>query len=138
MTTPTTLQHGSATWWVLQTLRDFGPMTDKELKAMGTHETPAAIKAAQQLHMIVKSYDGVFELQPKGRSALGVAHRQRLNRHNTTTAGTRELTNLGSRQTYDGAELRPSCNRPGAMDAYALPSLQGNQRVNYRTGEVMA
>jgi len=31
--------------------------------------------------------------------------------------------------TYDGAELRPYTGRPGAMDAYALPSLANGVRV---------
>ncbi len=31
--------------------------------------------------------------------------------------------------TYDGAELRPFEGRPGAMDAFALPSLIGVRRV---------
>ncbi len=31
--------------------------------------------------------------------------------------------------TYDGAELRPFDGRPGAMDAYGLPSLIAGQRV---------
>ena len=34
--------------------------------------------------------------------------------------------------TYDGAELRPYIGRPGAMDAYSLPSLQGDTRVKHR------
>lgn len=138
MTIPTTIKHGSAPWWVLQTLRDFGPMTDKELKAMGTHEAPAAIKTVQQLHMIAKNHDGVFELQPKGRNALNAANRQRWKDHRTTLAGSRTTVNAGVRTLYDGAELRPYIGRPGAMDAFNLPSLQGGRRVHYRTGEVMA
>lgn len=31
--------------------------------------------------------------------------------------------------TYDGAELRPFEGRPGAMDAYGLPSLIQGRRV---------
>lgn len=30
---------------------------------------------------------------------------------------------------YNGAELRPFEGRPGAMDAFALPSLQAGKRV---------
>lgn len=32
---------------------------------------------------------------------------------------------------YDGAELRPFDGRPGAMDAYSLPSLRDGQRYPY-------
>jgi hypothetical protein len=138
MTTPTILKHGSAPWWVLQALRDFGPMTDKELKAMGTHETPAAIKSVQQLHMIVKNHDGVFELQPKGRNALNASNRARSRAAHNTPTPSRTNTNSSSRQIYDGAELRPNAGRPGAMDAYNVPSRVGDSRVHYRTGEVIA
>lgn len=31
--------------------------------------------------------------------------------------------------SYDGAELGKTCQRPGAYDAYALPSLYGTRRV---------
>lgn len=34
--------------------------------------------------------------------------------------------------TYTGAELRAYCVRPGAMDAFKLPSLQGGTRVEHR------
>lgn len=34
--------------------------------------------------------------------------------------------------TYDGAELRPFAGRPGAMDAFACPSLNGDQLTPYR------
>jgi hypothetical protein len=33
---------------------------------------------------------------------------------------------------YDGAELRPYTGRPGAMDAFALPSLRGGVRMPHR------
>ncbi len=138
MTTPTTLKHGSATWWVLQALRDFGAMTDRELLALGTHETRDALEQVRNLHMVTKNHDGQFELQPKGRNALNAANKARAKSHPTTKAGSRTLTNAGSRQPYLATELAPYCGRPGAMDAYSLPSLQSGRRVHYRTGEVMA
>lgn len=36
-----------------------------------------------------------------------------------------------SKDTYDGAELRPYEGRPGAMTAYSLPSLKDGARVPY-------
>lgn len=138
MTTPTTLKHGTATWWVLQALRDFGPMTERELLALGTHETPKALTAVRNLHMVTKNHEARFEIQPKGRNALNFANKQRWKDHHTTLVGARQHVNANSRQLYDGAELRPNTGRPGAMDAYNLPSLQGTRRVHYRTGEVIA
>jgi len=138
MTIPTTLKHGSATWWVLQALRDFGAMTERELLALGTHETPDALTAARNLHMVTKNHEAKFELQPKGRNGLNAANKQRWKDHHTTLVGARRLVNATSREVYTGVELRPYTGRPGAMDAYNLPSLQGGRRVHYRTGEVMA
>ena len=40
-----------------------------------------------------------------------------------------------TRDTYDGAELRPFAGRPAAMDAFALPSRMFN-RLHYRDGRV--
>lgn len=39
------------------------------------------------------------------------------------------ITNATTTELYDGAELRPFEGRPGAMDAFALPSLIGVRRV---------
>ena len=138
MTTPTNIKHGSATWWVLQALRDFGAMTERELMALGTHETQDALQAARNLHMVSKNHDGQFELQPKGRNALNAANKARSKSQPTTKAASRTLVNAGVREAYKGHELAPYAGRPGAMDAYHLPSLQGQRRVHYRTGEVMA
>lgn len=35
-------------------------------------------------------------------------------------------------RSYDGRELRPYAGRPGAMDAYALPSLDNGRRTPHR------
>ena len=35
-------------------------------------------------------------------------------------------TMFSDRQTYDGAELRPFTGRPGSMDAFKLPSRDGD------------
>jgi hypothetical protein len=43
---------------------------------------------------------------------------------------------LTTRGLYTGAELRPYDGRPGAMDAFALPSRMGS-RLHYRSGEVV-
>jgi hypothetical protein len=137
MTTPTQIKHGSAQWWVLQTIRDFGPMTKRDLLYLGTHETPEAFDALRKLHMVTKNHDDEFEIQPKGRNALMAANKQRWKDNHFIKAASRTLVNAGSRVAYNGAELRPYNGRPGAMDAYSLPSLQADRRVHYRTGEVV-
>ena len=138
MTAPTRIKHGTAQWWVLQTLRDFGAMDDAQLKALGTHETPEALKNVRKLLMVVANGDGLLEIQPKGRNALAAANKQRWKEQPPTFAASRTLVNAVSREPYLGKELAPYNGRPGAMDAYSLPSLQNSRRVHYRTGEVIA
>ncbi len=36
---------------------------------------------------------------------------------------------LKMKQTYNGKELKPFSGRPGAMDAYSLPSMVDGKRV---------
>lgn len=50
-----------------------------------------------------------------------------------TAAG--PVANSNMRSTYNGAELAPYAGRPGAMDAFALPSRRFDKRV-YRDGRV--
>lgn len=38
---------------------------------------------------------------------------------------------------YDGADLKPYTGRPGAMDAFALPSIHNGQRVERRAPIIM-
>lgn len=138
MTAPTRIKHGTAPWWVLQTLRDFGAMEEAQLKALGTHETAEALKIARKLQMVALTGDGLLEIQPKGRNALAAANKQRWKDQPPTFAGTRSMVNAVVREPYLGKELAPYNGRPGAMDAYSLPSRVGDRRFHYRTGEVMA
>ena len=55
-------------------------------------------------------------------------------RERTLTA-TGPVVNSNMRSTYNGAELAPYTGRPGAMDAFALPSRMGGVRF-YRDGRV--
>ena len=47
------------------------------------------------------------------------------------------VRNGNAKGTYSGAELQPFAGRPGAMDAYALPSRRFDKR-QYRDGRVEA
>lgn len=138
MTAPTRIKHGSAHWWVLQTLKEYGPTDRDMLLQLGTHETPRAMQDVRSLAMTTKTHDGLLELTPKGRNALMSANKSRTKDQPTTVAASRTTVNAGSREVYQGKELAPYNGRPGAMTAYSLPSRQGDRRVHYRTGEVMA
>ena len=137
MTAPTTIKHGSAHWWVLQTLKECGPTERDTLKQMGTHETPRAMADVRALHMIARTHDGLIELTPKGRNALAASNKQRRSAA-PTKATSRSLCTSSIREPYEGKELAPYNGRPGAMVAYSLPSRMGDKRVHYRTGEVIA
>lgn len=74
---------------------------------------------------------GTWSITSKGlslRMSLGDAEIQPFRR----TALLRRAEVM-SRPNYDGADLRPMCARPGAYDAFKLPSLMGSRRV-YRKG----
>lgn len=61
----------------------------------------------------------------KGRAPLGDAPQQRpVSRH--------------ANGHYDGRELQPFTGRPGAMDAFSLPSLQAGERVPRRAPRLIA
>lgn len=73
----------------------------------------------------------------------GTKHHKNLTRYSLTLAARRALSasqgggSIAEPRTapsggYDGRELRNSCARPGAMDAYALPSIEGGRLVNRR------
>ena len=123
MTLPTTIKHGSADWWVLQSLRDFGAMTQAELFHLGTHETPEALKRLRQMHMVAFNHDKLLEIQPKGRKSLAATNHERVKRSSNKPAAPRVLVNSMIRETYVGTELRAFDGRPGAMDAFELPSV---------------
>lgn len=52
-----------------------------------------------------------------------------------TTVAAPRTAQLTAKGVYVGAELRPYEGRPGAMDAFALPSRMGS-RLHYRDGSV--
>lgn len=62
-----------------------------------------------------------------------VAHK----RHAPLVVREAPVRNSNAKGTYAGAELQPFSGRPGAMDAYALPSRTFDKR-EYRDGRVEA
>ena len=129
MTMPTRVKHGTADWWVLQTLRDFGAMTQPELFHLGTHETPEALKRTRYMHMVGLNHDKLMELQPKGRNALMTANQERTKPLRAKPAAPRTTVNSMVKDPYQGNELAAFDGRPGAMDAFALPSMMMGVRI---------
>lgn len=66
--------------------------------------------------------DNAHTLEQKSRAWLAARPRR-------TITAPRHISNASTRGSYDGAELRPYQGRPGAMDAFALPSLMAGVRV---------
>lgn len=51
------------------------------------------------------------------------------------SSSTDRITNVNSRELYEPVELGFTCLRPGAYDAFLLPSIRGNKRY-YPNGRV--
>jgi hypothetical protein len=69
--------------------------------------------------------DRTSPLQHPAPSAGALAERRARERLQATNT---RICNSTSGKAYAGEELRPYANRPGALDAYALPSLHGGRR----------
>jgi hypothetical protein len=121
------LTHGGKAWMLLSALRDFGPQERASLTNKAQD-----MDAARALGVLTKSGsvrtndDGLLAITPAGRHRLA-----RCNREHNSEAGELALPRQVDRLagTYGGAELRQTSVRPGAYDAFRLPSLMGTTRV---------
>lgn len=129
MTLPTQIKHGTADWWVLQSLRDFGAMSSSEIAHLGTHETPEAVKRVRAMHMAGFNHDKLLEITPKGRNALMTANSERYRPTKGKAATSRTAVNSMVRECYHGRELQSFSARPGAMDAFDLPTVMSGVRI---------
>lgn len=66
---------------------------------------------------------------------IGAPHVVAHKRHAPLVVREEPVRNSNAKGTYSGAELQPFSGRPGAMDAYALPSRTSDRRI-YRDGRV--
>lgn len=125
---PKKLQYGSAEWWILDAILKFGPMTKHEILTIGTHETQTALANLGRLHMVITNPDKLIQLQPKGRAALNSCNRTKPGTIKPTKALPRSMSMKDS-PNYEGLELRAFQIRPGATDAFTLPSVMGGERI---------
>ena len=131
----------------------------RDLLGLISEHGPVSIRSLLDLPGIDSILDGldnslrgeIINLRTAGYIEGGRVYRsdtERLNEYVLTDAGRsvllpRLLVNVAqSRQPvtagpYGGAELRPFTARPGAMQAFTLPSLQGGQRVERRIPMLM-
>ena len=141
MSTPATVLtiHQAATLKIAQA---FGPATLAIIHRYAPDPKPrsdalrARLEALARMGLIGKTTPGkslapVYGITGKGRRALG-AHNDkpalRLER-SPRSMHFSEPANYLRPGSYNGAELRPFDGRPGAMDAFQLPSLVDGRQV---------
>lgn len=121
------LIYKSRAWLILQCLKDFGPQARTHLTTSGTDtEALAAIRRLSDAGFIRLDSEACYFITTSGR--------KRLFQVNTENAPRDEIAGKRDRSwveddTYKGLELRRTCMRPGAYDAFEKPSLMGSRRV---------
>lgn len=121
------IEYKSKAWLMMQFLNDFGPQQREQLTGDDTTAL-GIVKDLMKTRFMCKVDGGLVGLSLRGKTKL-----QNVNRD----ASTKDLEIVGPRTyrstgTYEGKELGRNCVRPGAYDAYELPSLMGGKRVERR------
>lgn len=122
------IDYKDTAWRLLQTLKECGSSTRDELT--GDDEfTKGVFSNLRRAGLVRPNIDGLIVLSHTGT--------RRLRQINEAQAGPlqfagKRLIGSGSPTgTYKGEELRRTCLRAGAYDAFELPSLIGEER-HYR------
>jgi hypothetical protein len=122
--------YKSRSWLVLQCLKDFGPQQKAQI--VGNTEDSATLISVNTLLRA-----GYLRMHPDHSIELTLHGSRKLREINDAanppgdTAGKRTLTAGTVSGNYEAPELRRTCLRPGAYDAFELPSLITGQR-HYR------
>jgi hypothetical protein len=125
-----TLEYKSKHWLILQCLKDFGDTPRRQITGSG--EDVDANKAVRTLiccGMAQQLGHEILRLTARGSRALRECNAMKGD--SGVYAGKREISSKMMSEDYQGQELRRTCLRPGAYDAFELPSLLGNTR-HYR------
>lgn len=128
MSQPNTIEYKSKTWLVMQCLKDFGDLYRDQLTAQGTDE-----KAAASIRTLMRT--GYVKLMEDNTVRLTLSGLRKLREINdeanppAAVAGKRTISSGSTSEPYLGEELRRTCLRAGAYDAYEKPSLIGGERV---------
>lgn len=124
------IEYKSKAWLMMQFLHDFGPQRREQLAG----EDPTALgimKAMLASRLFCQCEDKLIGLSLRGKNRL-----QKINQEAATNdleiVERRTHTTGSASGTYDGKELGRTCVRPGAYDAYELPSLIGGKRIKRR------
>ena len=111
------IEHRDRAWLVLTLLKDYGPQERKALVVADEEDTKATLSALFRSNYVKTQIDGLIGITTSGSKKL----RQVNDEHNgpMPVAGKRTHVGVG---LYDGKELRRTCLRPGAYDAFEMPS----------------
>ena len=119
-----------------------------ELKRLDDHSSPRCVVYGVNViradkRDTLRSISLPGSLPPKPHSASpAYLPRSAATAHAAATAtqgdGPDHPRNMRNTAHYTGAELRPYTGRPGALDAYKLPSLIDGQRVDRRPPTIMS
>jgi len=122
------VEYKSRPWLILQLLREGGAQPRASLTDTEDKDGNKAIGDLLRGHLI--------NVLPDGNLAITFVGIRRLREANTQSnglgvVGKRTISAGTTTEPYDGRELRRTCLRAGAYDAFELPSLIGNQ-LHYR------
>ena len=119
------IEHRDQAWMMLQQLKEAGPQ--QRLQLTGDDQNASIVLTNLfRLGFVRYTVDGLMMLTPSGSRKLRLI-REALDGP-MPIAGKRTYVKAG---TYEGSELRRTCLREGAYDAYELPSLMDGKR-HYR------
>jgi hypothetical protein len=122
------VEYKSRAWLILQLLREGGAQPRASLVEGEDKDGNTAIG-----NLLRSKWINVL---PDGQLAITFIGVRRLREANTASNGLglvakRTIGTGTTTEPYDGREMRRTCLRPGAYDAFELPSLIGNER-HYR------
>lgn len=128
MSQPNGIQYKSKTWLVMQCLKDFGDLHRDQLTAHGDDEKAAAsIRTLMRTGHVKVLEDSTVRLTLSGLRKLREINDEA--NPPADVAGKRTISSGTTTEPYLAEELRRTCARAGAYDAYEKPSLIGGQLV---------
>lgn len=121
------IEYKDRAWLILQTLKECGELNREVL--VGGDDYTKTVLANVIRAGLVKPWDSSLSLTVKGSRTLRKINEEQAGP--IQFAGKRLISTGTVTGAYDGKELRKTCLRVGAYDAFALPSLIGDH-LHYR------